>query len=136
MTTKRSVLRHEGNTVPTILAIDDDQIFQLLVKRIFEPMGVQVMSAYTSDEGLELAHRIHPDVILVDIRLPGKIGDGWALAKTFRQTDDLQNSAIIMVSASNFSMGEMQTQEGEFQGYFAKPFKVDAFRDAIMRFLS
>jgi CheY-like chemotaxis protein len=48
--------------VPTILAIDDDEIFQILVRRIFEPMGVEVISAYTSDEGLTLAN-LAPSVI-------------------------------------------------------------------------
>jgi len=122
--------------VPTILAIDDDQIFQILVKRIFEPMGVKVVSAYTSDEGLEMAASTQPSVILVDIRLPGKIGDGWILARMFKDDPALQAIPVIMVSASGGGMGLHAPDDVPYDGYFAKPFKVETFRDHIMRLLS
>jgi CheY-like chemotaxis protein len=125
----------EGNKVPTILAIDDDEIFQILVRRIFEPMGVEVVSAFTSDEGLDLAQRIQPSVILVDIRLPGRVGDGWALAKMLKEVPELQNIPLIMVSASGGGMGGPPPESADYDGYFAKPFKVDSFRDYISRLL-
>jgi CheY-like chemotaxis protein len=121
--------------VPTILAIDDDEIFQILVRRIFEPMGAEVISAYTSDEGLELAQHSTPSVILLDIRLPGKIGDGWALAKLLKQQENLQDTPIVMVSASG-GMGTQPPDAIEYAGYFSKPFKVDVFRDFISQFLT
>jgi two-component system, cell cycle response regulator DivK len=121
--------------VPTILAIDDDQIFQILVKRIVEPMGAEVVSAYSSDEGLEMARQILPAVILMDIRLPGRIGDGWTLARIMKEDPDLQHIPLIMVSASGGGMGGYQPESGPNDGYFSKPFKVDVFRDAILRLL-
>jgi CheY-like chemotaxis protein len=120
--------------VPTILSIDDDEIFQILVRRIFEAMGVEVISAYTSDEGLELAIRATPSVILLDIRLPGRIGDGWALAKILKEQENLQHTPIVMVSASG-GMGTQPSDAIEYAGYFSKPFKVDIFRDFIMQLL-
>ncbi|MEO8606299.1 MAG: response regulator [Chloroflexota bacterium] len=120
--------------MPTILAIDDDEIFQILVRRIFEQMGAEVISAYTSDEGLALAKNATPSVILLDIRLPGKIGDGWALAKLLKEQDNLQDTPIVMVSASG-SMGTQPPDAVEYAGYFSKPFKVDVFRDFISQFL-
>jgi CheY-like chemotaxis protein len=122
--------------VPTILAIDDDQIFQILVKRIVEPMGAQVVSAYSSDEGLEIARQITPAVILMDIRLPGRIGDGWTLARIIKEDPALQHIPLIMVSASGGGMGSYHPESGPNDGYFSKPFKVDDFRDAILRLLS
>jgi len=120
--------------VPTILAIDDDEIFQILVRRIFEPMGAEIISALTSDEGLDIASRIVPSVILLDIRLPGKIGDGWALARMLQEQEHLQNTPIVMVSASG-GMGSHPPEAVEYAGYFSKPFKVDVFRDFISQFL-
>ncbi len=120
--------------MPTILAIDDDEIFQILVRRIFEPMGAEVVSAFTSDEGLELARRLIPAVILLDIRLPGKIGDGWALAKLLKAEETLQYTPIVMVSASG-GMGTQPPDAAEYAGYFSKPFKVDVFRDFVSQFL-
>ena len=120
--------------MPTILAIDDDEIFQVLVRRIFEPMGAEVISAYTSDEGLDFASRSAPSVILLDIRLPGKIGDGWMLARMIKEQEHLQQTPIVMVSASG-SMGTHPPDAVEYAGYFSKPFKVDVFRDFIMQFL-
>jgi CheY-like chemotaxis protein len=124
-----------GITVSTILAIDDDEIFQILVKRIFEPVGAQVISAHTSDEGLALAQTVQPSVILLDIRLPGKIGDGWMVAKLIKQTEGLRDIPLIMVSASGGGMGLHAPDDVNYEGYFSKPFKVEAFRDHIMRLL-
>lgn len=121
--------------MPTILAIDDDEIFQILVRRIFEPMGAEVISAFTSDEGLDIANRIVPSVILLDIRLPGKIGDGWTLARMLKEQENLQNTPIVMVSASG-GMGTQPPDAIEYAGYFSKPFKVDVFRDFIMQLLT
>ena len=121
--------------MPSILAIDDDEIFQILVRRIFEPMGIEVVSAFTSDEGLDLAHQAQPSVILVDIRLPGKVGDGWALARILKESPELQNIPLIMVSASGGGMGGRPPESANYDGYFSKPFKVDSFRDYIMRLL-
>ena len=120
--------------MPTILAIDDDEIFQILVRRIFEPMGAEIISALTSDEGLELASQIVPSVILLDIRLPGKIGDGWALARMLREQEHLQDTPIVIVSASG-GLGAQQPDAVQYAGYFSKPFKVDVFRDFILQFL-
>jgi CheY-like chemotaxis protein len=120
--------------VPTILAIDDDEIFQILVRRIFEPVEIQVVSAYTSDEGLELALQADPSLILVDIRLPGTIGDGWVLAGMIQEYEHLRNIPIVMVSASG-GMGSQPPDAVEYAGYFSKPFKVDVFRDFIIQML-
>lgn len=124
-----------GIMVSTILAIDDDEIFQILVKRIFEPVGAQVISAHTSDEGLALAQTVKPSVILLDIRLPGKIGDGWMVAKLIKQTEGLRDIPLIMVSASGGGMGLHAPDDVHYEGYFSKPFKVETFRDHIMRLL-
>jgi CheY-like chemotaxis protein len=110
--------------VSTILAIDDDEIFQILVKRIFEPMGAQIVSAHTSDEGLALAQTVQPSVILLDIRLPGKIGDGWMVAKLIKQDENLRHIPLIMVSASGGGMGLHAPDDVHYEGYFSKPFKV------------
>ncbi len=120
----------------TILAIDDDEIFQILVKRIFEPVGAQIISAHTSDEGLALAQTMQPSLILLDIRLPGKIGDGWVVAKLIKQNENLRHIPLIMVSASGGGMGLHVPDDVHYDGYFSKPFKVEAFRDHIMRLLT
>jgi CheY-like chemotaxis protein len=127
--------RFKGKLVSTILAIDDDEIFQILVKRIFEPMGAQIVSAHTSDEGLALAQTVQPSVILLDIRLPGKIGDGWMVAKLIKQDENLRHVPLIMVSASGGGMGLHAPDDVHYEGYFSKPFKVESFRDHIMRLL-
>lgn len=130
-----SPFRFEGIMVSTILAIDDDEIFQILVKRIFEPVGVQVIGAHTSDEGLALAQTVQPALILLDIRLPGKIGDGWVVAKLIKENETLRDIPLIMVSASGGGMGLHAPEDVHYEGYFSKPFKVESFRDHVLRLL-
>ncbi len=69
----------------TILLVDDDVKNSLLLKRFIEAEGYEVTYAGNGRAGLECYHRIHPDMILLDVNMPEL--DGFDMARIVRQTD-------------------------------------------------
>jgi CheY-like chemotaxis protein len=83
----------------TILVVDDDTLTQTLFRRLLEPLNVRVVSASSSDEGIQLAREVHPALILMDIYLPGQVGNGLLATRIIRAEDGLQNIPIILITA-------------------------------------
>jgi two-component system sensor histidine kinase/response regulator len=59
---------------PRILVIDDEKVIRDSCNRILSPEGYEVTSAENGDQGLELFREFHPDLVLVDLKMPGKSG--------------------------------------------------------------
>jgi two-component system, OmpR family, KDP operon response regulator KdpE len=77
-----------------ILIIDDHAPMREGIRRIFEKEGAMVSGAAGGEEGLRLMAETHPDLILLDVLMPGK--DGWQTLQEIRQSSDV---AVIMLSA-------------------------------------
>jgi DNA-binding NtrC family response regulator len=84
-----------------ILVIDDDQIFCRLLKAIFISESIEVLAAHDGVSGLQFAQKENPDVVLVDIKLPGM--SGLEVLEKLMSID--QNMAVIMITA----FGEVQS---------------------------
>jgi len=84
--------------MPKILIIEDEKVLAQMYKEKFEKEGFEVYLAFTSNEGLDLAKKEKPDLILLDILLPGK--DGISFLKWLK--NELQISSIPVVVLSNY----------------------------------
>ena len=121
--------------MPTILSVDDDPSFQTMVKMLFEPMDVEIVSALTADAGLELTYELNPDLILMDIRLPGRTMDGWAAIEQLHENPETQTIPIIVVTAAyNHDDTERASALG-CVAIFKKPFDVTEFRTTVLQYL-
>ncbi len=88
----------------TVLVIDDDATVHDLLTRILSREGFNVLSAYSGDEGLELAREHQPDIITLDIMMPST--DGWAVLSKLKQDEVLSEIPVIMLSMiDNQSLG-------------------------------
>ncbi|HIG28006.1 MAG TPA: response regulator, partial [Verrucomicrobiales bacterium] len=79
-----------------ILSIDDDPTIHDLLKRHLSKEGFQVITASGGQEGIELAKKIKPDAITLDVMMPGM--DGWAVLKTLKSDPELADIPVIMLS--------------------------------------
>lgn len=113
----------------TILIVDDDQSTQLLMRRMLGHLDVEIVGATRCSDALRLASELVPDVILMDILLPGSHENGWTTAKTIRDDPQLKHIPIIIVSAVNIIKNS--TTEHQYEGYFQKPFQVRDLLDCI-----
>jgi len=106
------VLRRFGEDVDSILVVDDDQDFVLLLSRMLEDSPVrryQVISAGNGSEGLAMMHHYQPDAVLLDLAMPGT--DGFHFIQQARANPAWQHIPIVVVSAQD-AIDDVDTMTG------------------------
>ncbi len=89
--------KHERRKkIATVLTIDDDPNVIDLMTRVYNREGFRSVSATSAIEGIELARKLKPDLITLDIMMPGM--DGWDALKILKEDADLCDIPVIMVS--------------------------------------
>lgn len=117
-----------------ILYIEDNPTNLLLVKRILQQRReVDLISAHTADLGIAIAHSHKPDLILMDIHLPGKSGLD-ALAE-LRRNSETAEIPVIAVSAAAMPSFISHARKAGFDDYLTKPLQLEQFLITIDRFL-
>lgn len=93
----------------TVLIVDDDRDIVAFVEAILQPIGIDVVSAGNSEDGLRLAKSEIPDLVILDVFLPGKLGFSSLLdLKSAPETKDIP---IIMLTSVNSRMGMSYTPD-------------------------
>lgn len=88
----------------TVLAIDDDPTVHDLLRRTLSAHGFRVESAYSGEEGLRLARRLHPQAITLDVMMPGM--DGWTVLLSLKAIPELADIPVVMLTiADNKNLG-------------------------------
>ena len=105
---------------PTILIADDDpEILTLLGIRLSKK-GYHVLEAQDGNAALEKARGEHPDLVLLDVMMPGK--NGWEVAKALREDKSLDRLGIVMLTAIGERVNEMTSPLYGADDYVDKPF--------------
>lgn len=111
-----------------LLLIDDDPAHLTLLTGLLEPLGFTVESAQDSASGLALAARTQPDLVLLDVSIPGMTG--WEIARCLRQRLG-PGLRIVMLSGEGEDSGEL-TDNGPINDMFVmKPFDFNCLVDVI-----
>jgi DNA-binding response OmpR family regulator len=101
-----------------VLLIDDDRKHSELMQAYFKRYGIKVVCAYNAEEGFKQLAREEPDLILLDIMLPGK--DGFQICREVRKTS---NIPIIMLTARGDVIDRVSGLELGADDYVGKPFE-------------
>lgn len=117
-----------------ILIIEDNEQNMYLLTFILEKHGYEVCPAMDGLEGLEMAKRIKPDLILLDIQLP--VMDGYTVARKIRANKDLANTPVVAVTSYAMSGDREQVMEAGCDGYIEKPINPDTIIDEIEKILA
>jgi len=118
---------------PTILLIEDNEQNLYLATFLLEQDGFQVVPARSGLEGIQLAARIQPALIILDIQLPQM--DGYAVARALRQNLALQDVPIVAVTSYAMVGDRERALEAGCSGYIEKPINPDTFKDEIKKHL-
>ena len=109
-----------------ILVVDDDQVLLNLIRLSLEPAGFRVLRTTKPEEGLDLAIREQPDLLLLDIMMPGI--DGFELLRRVRRQPVLAKIPAIIISARVSSASKLrmlklfETDDDHIAAYLGKPF--------------
>jgi DNA-binding response OmpR family regulator len=105
---------------PMILIADDDpQILTMLGIRLAKK-GYTILEASDGLQTLKQAREHHPDLVLLDVMMPGK--NGWEVAKEIRGDDELKNIGIVMLTAIGEKVNELTSPLYGADAYVDKPF--------------
>jgi two-component system alkaline phosphatase synthesis response regulator PhoP len=80
-----------------VLLIDDDPDFVETTKMVLESKPYQVIVAYNGDDGLKKAREENPDLIILDVIMPGK--DGFIIAEQFKKDAQLNKIPVLMLTS-------------------------------------
>jgi DNA-binding response OmpR family regulator len=115
----------------TILVIDDDPDLRLMLKTQLERRNHRVVVASSGRDGLQKAYQARPELIILDIMMPGM--DGWEVCKRLRE---LSSVPIIMLTARNMAGDVVKGLESGADDYLTKPFstaELEARIQAVLR---
>ena len=118
----------------TILYVEDNPDNRLLVKRILLSEDYSLLEATDAAEALDVLERTHPDLILMDINMPGV--DGYTLTAKIKALPGFERVPILAVTANVMRGDKEKTLEAGCDGYIQKPLDVDQLTREIERFLS
>ena len=83
----------------TILVIEDDEINRSLIRSVLELGKCQVLEAETAEKGIQLAQEQHPNLIIMDIRLPKM--NGLEATRFIKDNSDLKHITIVAITGYN-----------------------------------
>jgi two-component system cell cycle response regulator DivK len=112
-----------------ILIVEDNDKNLKLVRDVLQVKGYTTIEAGTAEEGIRLAHEHTPDLILMDIHLPGM--SGLEALKLLRADTATAAMPVIAVTASVMQQDRKQITEAGFDAYVGKPISLKEFLDAV-----
>ena len=102
------------------LIVDDSNVVVAVLRKMLQQNGFQTYEAYTAEEALELARALVPEIIFLDIVLPGM--DGFAALRTLRREPATRDVPIIMMSGNMLATEQFYVQRIGADDFMKKPF--------------
>jgi CheY-like chemotaxis protein len=118
---------------PLVLVVEDNEVNQLLTASVLEREGFAVDLARTSTEAMDLLRARTPDIILMDIQLPGM--DGLAFTRKLKADPATAGITIVAVTAHAMAGDREQTLAAGCAGYISKPIDTRTFGRQVREFL-
>ncbi len=109
-----------------VLVIDDERDIRQVLVYVLEDEGYQVDEAPDGEAALELIERQHPDVIILDMKMPGM--DGWEFVRRYRERYDHQAPIIVLTAAQDAAR---RGADVSADGYVPKPFDLDVLTERV-----
>lgn len=117
----------------TILVIEDNEMNMKLMRAILKVGKYRMLEAMDAETGLRLVREHHPDLILMDIQLPGM--DGLSAAKIIKDDPDLKEIPIFALTGFAMKSDKEKAADVGFAGYIVKPFSVKVLLETIGNYL-
>ncbi|MFH1373409.1 MAG: response regulator [bacterium] len=113
----------------TILVIDDETAVTGSIQAVLSNQGYQVHLAHDGKEGVDLASRVSPDLIIMDITMPEM--DGYQAAEQLKQDPNLKDVPIIFLTGKSASEDDGMAFAKGGASFVRKPFSPKQLRDLV-----
>ena len=112
-----------------VLIIEDNEKNLKLVRDVLQVKGYETLEARSAEEGLKIAHAQTPQLILMDIQLPGM--NGIEALKALRAEPGTAGIPVVAITASVMQSDRQEIINAGFDGFIEKPITVRTFMDAV-----
>ncbi len=119
---------------PLILIVEDDEKSRRLMKDVLEHEGYAVMETDQGEIGLDLIRQCHPQLVLMDIHLPGI--SGLDAIREIRADASIAGTRVVAVTASVMGNVREKIREAGFDGFEPKPLNLKAFLGTIRQMIA
>lgn len=119
--------------MPKLLIVEDDEPSRDMLSRRLERRGYSVVTASDGEQGYSLARTEVPDVVLMDISLPGL--DGWQVIKLLRSEPSTREIPLIVLTAHGLVNDRDKAVKFGCAAYYTKPVNLDQINETIGRVL-
>jgi two-component system, OmpR family, phosphate regulon response regulator PhoB len=120
--------------IRTALIVEDQEEVADVIQATLESVGIQVQHAPNGNKAVALLNQQHPDLIILDIRLPGGMS-GWDVLEVIQEWRKDEKTRVVVVSAfidpANRLIGKLQ----HVDHYLFKPFEVTDLRNIVVDLL-
>ena len=116
-----------------ILVIEDQEDNRRILRYLLKSADYEVLEALTGEDGVALAERERPDLILMDIQLPGL--DGYEATRQIKSNPALRHIPIIVVTSYALSGDDVKAFEAGCDAYVTKPFSPRQLLAKIRQYL-
>jgi CheY-like chemotaxis protein len=127
-------MEHNATPAGVILIVEDNPANLLLARVMLERSGWRIVEARSTDEAQQVLHSTTPDVILMDVGLPGR--DGLSLTSELKAAPETRAIPIVALTAHAMQSDRDRAYAAGCDGYLSKPFKAQQLRDEIARVLA
>jgi DNA-binding response OmpR family regulator len=130
----------EGSATPgsgsarRVLVVDDERAIRLLCRVNLAASGMDVLEAEDGRSGLELARKERPDLVLLDVMMPGV--DGWTVARELAADEKTREIPVVFLTARADAADKRLGEQLGGVGYVVKPFDPVSIGDFVERVLS
>jgi two-component system, cell cycle response regulator DivK len=120
--------------MPKILIIEDTENNRVLLTRRLKPRGHDIVTAEDAESGLPLVESERPDLVLMDVGLPGM--DGWSATRALKQNSATKHIPVIALTAHAMQGDREKAIEAGCDDYETKPIDFNRLFEKIDRLIS
>jgi len=118
-----------------ILLVDDQEDVQRLLSLVLDNGKRLLLHAFNGDQALQIAEREQPDLVLLDVMMPGG-PDGFEVAKRLRANPATSNCSIVFITAKVQEQDREKALEVGGDAFIAKPFSLEMLRETVEQHLA
>jgi len=117
----------------TILIVEDNELNMKLFRDLLKAHDFETLETRDGMEALDMARANKPDLILMDIQLPGV--SGLEVTRQIKADDSIKSIPVVAVTAFAMKGDEDRIREGGCEAYIAKPIRIDELISTVRRFV-